>query len=75
VTGGPMPEHIERPTDSDGYTARILTVPPSNRARFAEWADASGFDDDVWELVGPDGNVVERYVCSSHGRSDGGDGQ
>ena len=53
---------IRRPTDDDGYTARILTEPPKNRNRFSEWAEASGFVGDVWELVGPDGEVQERYL-------------
>jgi hypothetical protein len=64
---------IERPTDSDGYTVRILTVPPSNRARFTEWAKASAFDGDQWALIGPNGNVVERYLPSNTEHLDGGE--
>jgi len=50
-----------RPTDEDGYTARILTEPP-DRDRFAEWAEASSFPGDVWELFDADGEVAERHV-------------
>jgi len=67
-----MTDGMERPTDSDGYTVRI-TFPPSNRARFKDLAEASAFNGDVWELVGPDANVLERYEFSRPGRSAGGD--
>lgn len=57
----------DRPTDSDGYTTRILCE-PKDRENFEEWAAASGFPGDVWELIGPDGEVVERYVHAERDR-------
>lgn len=51
----------DRPTDCDGYTTRILCE-PKDRENFEEWAAARCFPGDVWELIGPDGEVVERYV-------------
>lgn len=52
----------ELPSDEDGYMVRILTEPPNNRSRFSEWAEVGAFPGDVWELIGPSGDVEERYV-------------